>query len=181
MMLFCALLSTGCASDLKPMTIKLNSNFDQKEAHKLLEEGNNSIHGKAHIMQQDGSIVTCAGNPVKLIPATAYAQERISYLYGWEVDKFIPVYRDLTKIAKSVAFVPDAPAYQEFLKVTVCNPQGYFSFSQLADGEFYVHTAVMLGNEESSKGLVMIQRVKVSGGETQEIALTPTRRPPSIK
>jgi hypothetical protein len=55
---------------------------------------------------------------------------------------------------------------------TICDPQGHFSFTKLADGEFFVLTVVDWQVARVNQGSSMIQRVPVRGGETKEIVLT---------
>lgn len=168
-----AVLLVGCA----PKEIALSNSFDANSAQELLQKGDNTIRGSALIRQRGGGVVTCAGYDVTLIPATAYASERMRALYG----NAQRGYRDSSPLA-TVNFVPDFPAYHNFNKKSVCNAQGSFVFKDIADGDFYVTLSVTWEvpsqsvysfTGTSTEGGDLMQRVTVSGGETKEIVLAP--------
>ena len=73
-------LLTSCAST--PSIVLVTNAFDAEEAALVFREGTGTISGSALIRQQGGGVVSCAGTTIMLLPATAYAAERIRALYG---------------------------------------------------------------------------------------------------
>lgn len=152
----------GCA---QPTIIPLQSSFDASEAREMLKPGKNKISGSALVRQQGGGVVTCAGRKVHLVPATDYATERAMKLYD-------SVYEGYS--TKNVTFKPQTPSeYLSLTKSDVCDPQGYFTFSDLNDGEYFITTAItwIIGN--STQGGALMKHVSLEGGETKKVVLTP--------
>jgi hypothetical protein len=160
-----ALLVCGCAP-VRP-TIHLNSQFDAQEAQRLLARGSNTITGSALIRQQGGGIVTCAGNEVFLIPVTTYATERMQHIYNSDQEGFSPVLKG------AVMFEPEYPDYWSSTRKVTADAQGYFEFTDVADGEFYVVTAITWKAGSVPQGGALMQRVTLSGGEAKKIVLSP--------
>lgn len=130
----------------------------------MLQPGPNSITGSALIRQRGGGVVTCAGNVVHLVPATAYAQRRMATIYGSQ------------KIARhAVNFADTPPGYVEATRTTTCNAQGFFRFDGLRDGEYFVQTFVVwtVGRYDSRQGGSLYERVAISGGRTADVTLSP--------
>ena len=153
----------GCAAPAPP-TYEVRAVWDQAHAERLMAPGLNTIKGDGFIRQQNGGVVTCAGETVLLLPATAYAAERIQALYrsterGWNVSR---IYR----------FVPDPPDYLRLSRETRCNSQGNFEFTKIADGEFFVVTAVRWQAGDHPQGGMLMHRARVQGGETEILVMT---------
>ena len=167
----------GCATP--PKVITLQSEFDADEARALLAKGNNTIKGSALMRQQNGGVVTCAGNQVWLTPNTVYAAERMYHLYG-NTTKGVAFVNDpwgtgATGFAK---FAGTAPKYHDLTKMAVCNALGFFEFRNVADGTFFVATGIFWQITPSAYqslrvGGILMQRVDVRNGETAEIVLAP--------
>lgn len=115
--------------------------------------------------QQGGGIVTCAGQPVYLVPATPYATERIRVLYGNTERGFNPGRRQ--------QFSPDPPEYRQFVKSARCDAQGNFTFDRVADGEFYINTSVMWQVAQTQQGGQLMQSVKLKGGQSVSLVIAP--------
>lgn len=147
----------GCATQ----KVKVDVPFDEKQAAALMQPGVNTIKGSALIRQRGGTVVTCAGSDVGLIPATAYARKRMEIIYG--SGTFAPV-------VPTFDYTP--PAYQQHVRKSTCNAQGFFTFDRVADGEFFVATSVQWEAGYTMQGGALMQRVSVSGGELKEIVLT---------
>jgi hypothetical protein len=156
------LVLTACA----PMEIKkLNSYFDANQAAFINKTGKNTITGSALIRQQGGGTVTCAGVPVILIPVTAYSSERMTAIYG-NTNKG-------ARFRGNIKFEPESAEYQSYMKNTLCNAQGFFTFKNLADGEYFVTTKITWTISDMPQGGVLMQRVTVKNGETADIVLAP--------
>lgn len=156
------LVLTACA----PMEIKrLNSYFDPNQAAFINKTGKNTITGSALIRQQGGGTVNCAGSPVTLIPVTEYSSERMTTIYG-NTNKG-------SRFRGTIKFEPESAEYQSYMKSSLCNAQGFFTFRNLADGEYFVSTRITWTISDIPQGGVLMQRVSVKNGETAEIVLAP--------
>jgi len=160
-----ALLLQGCAQGLFTTTIQVPSPFEPDEAKYAMTPGPGSIKGSAFIRQQGGGIVTCAGAQVVAVPATRYATDRISALYG-NIHKG-------QYFGGDVKFVPDDPRYLEMRRNTRCDAQGNFQFDGLARGDYFVITNVrwLAGNQQ--QGGALMQRVTIKDGQPIDIMLVP--------
>lgn len=166
--LFTAALLTlglaGCVTPPKP--VQLTASFNAEEARRLIQPGINVVSGSALIRQNGGGVVTCAGLPIVLVPHTSYAAERLRALYGNTERGYNNVYRQLQ-------FIPDEPGYTQYTRKTICDAQGKFSFTDVADGRFYLisHITWQVGN--AAQGGALMQAVSVSGGESRDVVLSP--------
>ena len=161
------ILFAGCATT---KNIMLTSHFDSNIAKSMLEQGDNTIKGSALIRQRGGGVVTCAGSEVVLIPATDYARERIRAIYGNEIKGYAAAGFG----HKQVKFDPSEPEYFQLMKKTIGDAQGYFSFPNIKDGNYFVVTCIAWKvNDYFYEGGNLMQYVAVSDGETKEIVLAP--------
>jgi len=154
----------GCAA---PQAIQTTTSFDPAHANSMLVAGPNSVRGSALIRQRAGGVVTCAGREVWLIPSTAYAEERFNAIYG-NVDRgYTPAFG-----GKRVA--GEEPQYRELMRKTICDAQGYFKFENVADGSFYLVSAITWQvSAYVPEGGAVMQKVTLKGGENKEIVLSP--------
>jgi hypothetical protein len=161
-MLF-VLLASGCANLQQP-TYTLSRVFDRPAAAALMAPGANSIAGNAFLRQAGGGVVSCAGSPVVLVPATAYATERILAIYQSAEGGL--AYR-------SVKFQPESQEFAALTRKTSCDSAGNFTFDAVADGDFYLVTQVvwMLGSYNRQGG-VLARRITVSGGKVTRIVMS---------
>jgi hypothetical protein len=158
-----AVALSGCAT---PQIIKSNIPFDKAQAEALLRPGTNTIKGSALIKQNMGTTVTCAGNEVSLIPATRHAEDRLTQIYGSPQKGF--------RQARGYNADNANPDYLKLIKISTCNAQGFFTFSNVADGDFFITTAVVWRtNPYFLDGGSLMQRVQISGGKEVEIVLAP--------
>lgn len=169
---YCLILSTvtallsACAS---PRHIVANSRFDPDTARAMLSNGNNTIKGSALIRQAGGGIVTCAGQEVALIPATSYATERIVALYGSPSGGYRNVFG-----SGQIIFDDEPPDFKMYIRTTTCDAQGFFKFTEVADGEFYASTSITWRiSDYLQAGGVLAQKVALSGAEIKEVVLAP--------
>lgn len=153
-----AALLAGCAAP--PRVVHLKVSFDEAHARALLAPGKNTIRGNAMMRQMGGGVVTCAGMDVHLVPATEYAKHRMAAIYG-----------STSFSREGVKFEPDSPAYRDAERVTKCNAQGFFTFDELADGEFFMITVVAWKAGHSVEGGMLMGRAAVAGGQTKEITM----------
>lgn len=159
-----ALLLSGCATFQKP-THTILAPFDKAEATAMLVDGPNTVEGSAVVRTRGGEARTCAGIKVELVPATAYATERMLALYGSTERGF--------NNSRAYTFVPDEADYDTAVRQVVCDAQGRFRFTNVADGTFYVVTSVQWDAITSYEGGMLMQRVELSGGETASFVMAP--------
>lgn len=125
----------ACAAPQQINIVNIQHPFDSAQAAKMLE-GNSKVTGSGFMRQRGGGVVTCAGQEVGLVPATAYATERFTALYG-NLDGLVGFNRTQVK------FNPDVPEYQRIRKITTCDAQGNFEFDKVGKGDFYLYTTVL--------------------------------------
>jgi hypothetical protein len=159
---------SGCAT-MQPDLVKINSPFDEAAATAAMKPGSNRITGSAFLRQQGGAVVTCAGEAVTLFPATAYAIERMTAMYGEGKEGL----RSVSQHRKGLLFDPEIPAYKTLAYDQRCDAQGRFTFARVADGDWYIVTAVVWSvGTYSAQGGTLMQRLTVKGGETRELVVT---------
>lgn len=160
------MMAAGCVST-RPApempTHYLDARFDEELARAALKPGTNAVRGSAFLRQQGGGVVTCAGSPVYLTPSTEYARERFSLLYG--NGNFSPTTRRIN-------FVPDTPGYSQLVHQTKCDAQGNFGIENVADGDYFLSTAVVWQVGQSPQGGYLMERVSVSGGISKTLILS---------
>ncbi|MBZ9649997.1 hypothetical protein K9B33_20900 [Sphingobium sp. 3R8] len=164
-----ALMATGAVAKKPAMEPDSQVAFDPAEASWASIPGANKIAGNALLRTVGGDVRTCAGFTANLIPVTRYGADRVRIIYGTELGGFHPSRTD-----RSVA--PARPEYSAIAKSVTCDAQGDFEFNDLADGEYYVQSQVTWGVPTRYftrvEGGLLIQRVRVEGGETKRIVLT---------
>lgn len=154
----CMLLS-ACALPQKQLKyFNLKSQFNENQAQELMQPGTGTIKGNAFLRQAGGGVVTCAGSTVNLIPATDYAKERITMIYG----------SSDSGIARTVEFKfrDDQPGYFIHTKNTKCDSQGNFQFEDIAAGEFFVTTFVSWSVGRIEQGGLLMHRYEIRPGQT---------------
>lgn len=157
----------GCA--VQPKVVALRSAFDEVATAEALEPGENMLEGNAFLRQRGGGIVTCAGADVLLIPATAYAKERMATLYG----SISSGLQRVRTYPQAISFDPNPPAYETLVKSTKCDSTGRFTFEHVADGEFFVVTNVVWSvGSYSKEGGALMERVHLRSGEALKLVMS---------
>jgi hypothetical protein len=165
-----AAVLTGCAApppaEPVPVTLRV---FDKALAEAALRPGTGSIHGTALLRQRSGSVVTCAGTRVLLIPYTDHAADRMAVFYGWPESNFLRV-----GPPRKISLINDSPDYGKTTRTTLCDAQGRFRFDNVAEGSFFLRTRVIWSLSSGSlDGGDLIRRVDINAGQTVEVMLTP--------
>ena len=112
-------------------TATIQSRFDPADAAFALKGGTGRIEGQAFLRRNFGILVTAAGERVFLIPATPYARERFTGLFGGD------------KRAYYGNTVDDPPPdYYESRRETKVDMSGRFVFEDVAPGSYIVATRV---------------------------------------
>lgn len=137
--------------------------FDPTEAAFIRQEGKATIEGQAFLRDQQGKVNVryAAGEVVRLIPATAYAQARFSQYYGKR--KFIPALLMPTPTQET--------EYAAFTRTTKAGSTGRFTFDKVAPGRYFVTTQLTWVPKGGllSDGGAMADEVAVTGKETDPI------------
>lgn len=160
----CTLLP-GAAPEPSGTHYRISAPFDQEQAGRLLASGSGTIAGQASMRRANGSVVSCAGQPVFLVPATEYARVRMRALYGSDQ-------RGARVDGRAQRFDPDPPAYARLVRQTRCDDRGRFRFDKVASGSFYVTAVVHWQEGERRAGGSLMQRATAASGRTVELTLT---------
>jgi hypothetical protein len=159
-------------SACKFRTIDLTSPFDVATAERLMQQGNNTIVVNSFMRQMAGGIVNCGGFNVLLIPVTNTSQEIVTAIFknpnGGCVN---PIYFDSFEVKNQ------DEAYKKYIFTKTCNSEGYVTFENITDGEFYVVSTIIWQLPfgyylTSTEGGVMYKRVSVSGGQKLDVIIT---------
>ena len=141
---------------------KQTTAFDPAAAAFINKKGGSTISGHAFLRRKDGMTVDAAGEIVRLIPVTPYAQERFARLYQGK------------KFAGGI-FAPQQdpadPEYAKLLRQTKAESNGRFFFENVSAGHYYV--ATQLQYQHSSKyfqdGGAFYDEVTVTGKEEKPV------------
>jgi hypothetical protein len=147
-------------------TFEISVPFDKEQASRLVRKGPNTVKGNAVMYQQGAGTVTCAGQTVYLIPATAYATQRMLALYR-------NTKRGVIAARIYYRFIPDPPEYRALTRSSRCDPQGNFVFDRVSDGEFFIVALVSWQVGDSSQGSQLMYHVSVRAGQTLSVAMVP--------
>lgn len=156
--------SLGACSTVGPPR-QIQSPFNEAEALAMMKPGPNTITGSALLRKVSGDVVTCAGTPVVLFPATEYARERYFITFG--DNGFRGIYSPQPNFT-------NPPGFMTHSRKATCNAQGFFRFDNLADGEYIITTTVSWGTPPYGvpTGGHLGTRAEVNGGRTVEVTLT---------
>ncbi|MBL3560174.1 hypothetical protein [Rhodovulum sulfidophilum] len=138
--------------------VETKNPFDPSAGKHILANGSGQIDGQAFFRQSGGGVVTCAGEEVRLVPATPYQQERMQIIYG-----------SAEGGARTTAFgnVPPEidPRAKTMSRKSVCDADGNFSFPGLAAGDYYVITRAVWSVGSSAQGGSLSKRIRLRPGE----------------
>lgn len=155
-----AALACGCQASRPAATVA----FSAEEAAFIRKPGTGVIVGHAFRTKPTGVVVNAAGEVVRLVPATAFARERFSTLYGKR--KYVP-HRDYPRDDN-----PD-PAYGDYTRTTKAEANGRFVFEKVAPGSYFVTTQVVWGDEDAfqREGGSVYDMVTLTGRETEPVSV----------
>ena len=160
-----ALLS-ACMANI-PLKHSMVSSSDPTEIAWFYEDGQNSVHGSALIRQAVGGVVTCAGALVHIMPVSTYADERMQAIHGNHTSGYSQHDANLINEA------PDQ-AYLDASINATCDAQGFLSFRNLPDGEYYIVVGIQWHvSGYAVQGGGLMKRVALAGGDAVEVVLAP--------
>lgn len=163
----CALPPLGPSEPTAPggTVYRIDTPYDKTLAARLLANGPNTVTGSASVRQRNGTVVTCAGQPVFLVPATDYARIRVRALYGSDE-------RGASLDGRSYRFDPDPPEYSKLVRQAQCDANGRFRFDRVASGTFFLTAVVRWQEGERRAGGSLMQQVTTGGGRTVSLTLS---------
>lgn len=133
--------------------------FDPAEAAYIRTPGSATISGQAYLRDPNGAGETryTAGEVVRLIPASGYAQARIAHFYG--ASKFVA--------ADGMPKITPDPEYVAYTRATKANAQGRFTFDHVAPGRYFITTQIIWKPKGASQsgGGAIYEAVSVPAGE----------------
>ena len=165
-MMTAALLIAGCAT--VPVTeVPLSTTFSKSDVAWFDIAGTSKIEGSAFLRTKGGTVKTCAGYEVELLPYSSYAAERMSFIYGSATNGHLIGPR------RAWTFIPDHPDFYNSFKKVVCNANGEFEFGSLPAGDYFVIAKVTWDIEKVfDEGGLLMKKVSVAAGDTQKVTMT---------
>ena len=132
--------------------------FPESEYLRYVGTGTNSVTGQAFLKTRGGDVKTAAGNDVYLQPVTSYS--------NWSYDH------------RFETVAPADPRIHKYLRKTVADASGRFTFKNVPDGHYYITTAVTWQAPTGyrfaleTQGGVIWKAVSVKDGETADVIVT---------
>ena len=83
--LLALLVLTACATQ---RSVRIGTPFDAGKARAMLAPGNNQVGGRVMAAMPNGTLVSCAGQVVSLVPLTDYAREWARQFYELGTGKY---------------------------------------------------------------------------------------------
>ncbi len=119
--------------------VRISVPFEEGKARAMLKSGDNQVSGRVMVGLSSGTIVTCAGNVVSLVPVTAYAREWARHFYELDTGRYGTLNQAFRMDSREspVKFV-GADAFYAATRTTRCDEDGDFNFENVANGEFLV-------------------------------------------
>jgi len=150
----------GCAvpSQNRPLS---RMAFPEAEYRVLPQIGAGTVKGQAFLKTRGGDVKLAAGNEVMLNPVTSYSLE-------WFEKSYLP----------GRALEAADPRLATYLRTTVADGSGRFTFRSVPAGEYFVTTIVRWDAATGYQGALQTQggvvtkRIKVTEGEEIEVILT---------
>ena len=149
---------------------KMNQSFEYKDVEWVHEKGTAIVTGQAFLKTVGGDVKTCAGNTIKLVPSSAYSDERIKYVYGNSDTGYYP---QMTFLGKRL---PEAPSsYYEYVLNSICDANGNFEFNDVPEGNFYLLVPVVWklnANSMSAEGGSLMRYISVKSDAKNKYIMT---------
>jgi hypothetical protein len=153
--------------------IQMQTRFEPGEYRSYLKHGTSTLKGQGFLRQAGGSVVTCAGEEVDLVPETPFFLEALRQVEARYVNNgrsdlaFSYWKRWLSQLEYDID-----PAYRPVLKHTQCDAQGNFAFNEVPPGRWLVSTQVVWEVASSSQGGFLTEKALLGDGTTHQVLLT---------
>ena len=163
-----SLICSACASSRPSPSFSDAPAFSAKEAAFIHKRGRVYMTGEAFIIGASGKPIYAAGETIRLVPATRYAQARFNKLYQGKT--YIPA-------ARIPRVTPD-PQYSKYTKTTVSSARGKFAFDNLGPGDYFVTAQKIIATPGKFQviGGAMYTRVTIRGDERYPVKIVITDR-----
>ena len=155
-----ALLSLAAAGG----AIQLDHVFVLDEVRWVRDAGRSTVLGQVSLKLRDGTLKSCAGFPVELLPVAKYSSERIRRTYANNESGQVLLEDNPPK------FTPDAPEYHEYLLKSSCDAHGAYRFENVPAGDYYVMAFIIWdvpgSNPPAKTGGAVMKRIQVAANST---------------
>lgn len=153
----------GCANS----KYTLDAAYDASAVIRQLQPGTNAVVGSSLIRQRNGGVITCAGRPITLMPATPRARQWAETM----TDDPRGGYVDLS--GGGYLFPNNPELFQNALSTT-CDVNGQFAFRNVGDGEWLISSRIVWQvTPFSNSGGLTIRTLAISGGRTLNVVIAP--------
>lgn len=160
-----AVLAITTASCIPPTVVQMTlAPADTQSAAAALGPGTATVTGSALVRQAGGGVVTCAGNDVYLIPATASGTGELVRIFGSR-NGYVRRGGD-TEWGGGTLVEALAPNRRG-----VCNAQGFFTFDQVRAGEWHIMTTITWLAGGDYQGGALLATTTVADGGRVEVVL----------
>lgn len=158
--LIAALSLAACAP--QQQTIDISRYFSVTEVAPFNVRGRGTITGQGFLRQSGGGVVTCAGDVVYLAPDTPFTRRFFAII----AEGNLPI----------LANGRPSQLYPNAFRISECDAQGNFRFSDLAPGKWVVVTSVywLVGNRQ--QGDLLLGDTEIIGDETAQVLLSDRNR-----
>lgn len=158
------ILLSGCTNNVMQPTVIERIDFPTHEYEALEKDGTGKVSGQVFLKTKGGDVKYGAGSKVWLHPKTSYSDQWYSIhqqnnfkVYGYGL-------KTLSKPDSRIA---------PFVRETQADGYGYFSFSEVPAGTFYLSSGVTWEIPGAApQGGVIIQIVDVENDKENKVMLT---------
>ncbi|MFK7944139.1 MAG: hypothetical protein AB8B85_14665 [Paracoccaceae bacterium] len=154
------LMTASCAQDPKFESIRLSAPITSAQMATYADGGTGRIEGQAFLRQDGGSVVTCAGSEVLLMPDVASTREIVNLLKEGRV------------ASMRVNGQRPSTLFPRAFRKKWCDSDGGFAFDQLASGSWILMTDVQWKAGVDVYGGVMIGYLNVPDDGVEEVILS---------
>lgn len=141
----------------------LSAPFRAEDVSFVKQPGKATVSGTSVLKLADGTLKSCAGFNVELLPIAAYSSERIQKTYGNTREGQILLEQNPPK------FTPDVKAYHEMLLKSVCDAKGQFRFEKVPAGEYFIMAFIIWddtsGATPRKTGGAVMKRIRVGAND----------------
>jgi hypothetical protein len=141
----------GCS----PQSVAVSTPFVASEYGRYALSGTARVEGQAFLRQSGGSIVTCAGTEVELLPDTAYVVSALAIL---EKGGKAELGEHTGEISRFGA-----------VRKATCDAQGNFVFDKLPTEDWIVVSSVTWNAGDDGQGGILIKDTSTKTGSTRVI------------
>lgn len=135
--------------------------FDDVEYSALAKEGTGVLRGQVFAKTRGGEVKKGAGNPVVMLPATKYGDQRYQ-------EEFI---------RNKASTHNEDPRYVQYSRTKITDGEGKFEFTNVPPGKYYLISHVTWESPSSSGGLELqggrvLGKFEVKNGVVTDAMLT---------